>query len=145
MLTTPLTFLNGLIEDELKESNIKDRTSIINWERKVVNEHQHLDIIEAKIDIMTHQVKLFMDMYDPLFKKGLPFLWEEKGSMLSQKEYQDHLIECRSDHRNFADMQQSLSLKAIIGKLADDFEMIFSFKAMCAHLQYFSYRDHMEL
>ena len=65
--------------------------------------------------------------------------------MLSQKEYQDRLIECRSNHIKFADMQQSLLGKEIVDKLADDFEMIFSFKAMCAPLPYFSYRYHMEL
>ena len=110
-----------------------------------MNKHQHLDIVEAKIDIMAHQVRMFLDLFDPLFKTGLPFFWEDKGSMISQKEYRDHLIECRSDHKMFADMHQSLSGKAIVDKLADAFEMIFDFKAMCAHLTNFSYRDHVEL
>ena len=100
-----IDFLNGLTEDELKEANIKDKIYIITWERKVVNKQQHLDTLEANIGIMAHQVKLFMDMFDPLFKKGLPFFWEKKGSMLSQEEYQDHLIECRSNHTKFLDMQ----------------------------------------
>ena len=99
-----IDFLKGLTEDALKEANIKDIISIITWEIKFVNKHQHLDTGEAKIGIMTHQVKLFMDMFDPLFKKGLPFFWEKKGSMLSQEEYQDHLIECRSNHTKFLDM-----------------------------------------
>ena len=68
-----IDFLNGLIEDELKEANIKDRISIINWARKVVNKHQHVKTVEAKIGIMTHQVKLFMVTFDPFFKKVLPF------------------------------------------------------------------------
>ena len=75
-----IDFLNGLTEDELKEDNIKDKIYIITWARKVVNKHQHLDTVEANIGIMAHQVKLFMDMFDPLFKKGLPFFWEKKGS-----------------------------------------------------------------
>ena len=82
-----IDFLNGLTEDEMKATNIKDKISIITQARKDVNKHQHLDIVQAKIDIMTHQVKLFMDMFDPLFKKGLPFFWEDKDNMLSQKEY----------------------------------------------------------
>ena len=110
-----------------------------------MNKHQHLDIVEAKIDIMTHQVKLFMDIFYPLFKKGFHFFWEEKSSMLSQKEYYNHLIEYRSDHRKFADMHQSLLGKAIVDKLADDFEMLFCFRATCARLPYFSYRDHVEI
>ena len=42
-------------------------------------------------------------------------------------------------------MNQSLSGKMIIEKLADEFEIFFSFKEACAHLQNYSYRDHIEL
>ena len=68
-----INILNGLIEDDLKNENIKDIISIITWARKVVNNYHHLDTIQDKIDIMAHQLKLFRDMFDPLFKKGLPF------------------------------------------------------------------------
>ena len=34
-----IDFLNGLTTYELKEDNIKDIISIINWERKMVNKH----------------------------------------------------------------------------------------------------------
>ena len=118
---------------------------MITWDRKVVNKHQHLDTVQAKINIMVHQLNLFRDKFDPLFKKGLPFFWEEKGSMLTKKEYQDKLIECEMDHTNFADMHQSLSRKIIVEKLADEFEMFFAFKEACACLQNYSYRDHVEL
>ena len=63
-----------------------------------------MDTVQAKIDVMVHQLKLFRDMFDPLFKKGLPLFSEEKGAMHTQKEYQDKLIECRLDHVNFVDM-----------------------------------------
>lgn len=66
-----ISFLNDLTEDDLKTTNIKDMTSVITWEKKVVSKHQHLDIVQAKIDIMTHQVKLFIELFTPLFKKGL--------------------------------------------------------------------------
>ena len=42
-------------------------------------------------------------------------------------------------------MNQSLSGKMIVEKLADEFEIFFSFKEACAHLQNYSYRDHIEL
>ena len=65
--------------------------------------------------------------------------------MCSQKEYYDLLIQCRLDHSKFVDMQQSLSGKGIVEKLADDFEIVFTFKATCAHFTDYSYRDHVEL
>ena len=52
-----ISFLNGLTKDDLKTANIKDRISVITWARKVFSKHQHLYIVQAKIDIMTHEVK----------------------------------------------------------------------------------------
>ena len=54
--------------------------------------------------------------------------------MLTQKEYQDKLIQCRLDHTKFTDMNQALSSKTIVDKLADEFEIFFAFKEACAHL-----------
>ena len=62
-------FLNGLTEDELKTTNIKDTISIITWARKVMIKHQYLDTVEAKIDIMNHQIKLVIESFSPLCKK----------------------------------------------------------------------------
>ena len=81
-----------------------DMISIITWARKVVNQHEHLDTIESKIGIMAHEVKYFIEIFNPLVKMGLPFFWEEKGGMLSQKEYHDRMIRCRLDHSKFTDM-----------------------------------------
>ena len=78
-----IEFLNGLTKEELRNSNIKDIISVITWESKVVNYHHHLDTIKAKIGIMAHEVKSFIEIFNPLVKMGLPFFWEEKGGMLS--------------------------------------------------------------
>ena len=71
----------------------------------MVSKYQHLDTGQAKIDIMNHQIKEFIELFSPLFKRGLPLFWEEKGGMWSQKDYNDRLISCRSDHKQFEDMQ----------------------------------------
>ena len=81
----------------------------------------------------------------PVMKKRFTLFWEEKGKMFSQKEYHDHLIECRLYHWKFKDMQQSLSGKVIVDKLSYAFELLFSFKSTCAWFPYFSYREHVEL
>ena len=65
--------------------------------------------------------------------------------MLTHKEYQEKLIQCSLDHANFREMNQSLSGKTIVDKLANEFKIFFSFKEACAHLQNYSYRDHIEL
>ena len=113
----------------------------------MVRKYQHLDTIQEKIDIMNHQIKEFIELfYDPFFKRGLPFFWEEKGGMWSQKAYNDRLLICVLDHRHFNDMQQQyLSGKVVIDELAGDFKMLFNFKATCTKFPYFSYAENMEL
>ena len=42
-------------------------------------------------------------------------------------------------------MQQCLLGKEIVDKLADDFEIVFTFRATCARLLDFSLKDHVEM
>ena len=63
-------FLNGLTKEELRTTNITNMISIITWDRKVVKQHHYLYTIEAKIIIMEHEVKYFIEMFNPLVKMG---------------------------------------------------------------------------
>ena len=67
-------------------------------------------------------------MFRTLASRGLPFFWEERGPLLSQKDYKDCMLDCRSDHRKFGDMEQALPRKVVFDKLANDFELWFDFK-----------------
>ena len=93
-----------------------------------MNKYHHLDTVQDKVDIMAHQVNIFIDMFDALFMKRIPLFWGEKGAMLTQKEYHEKMIECILDHSNFIDMNHSLSGRTIVDKLADEFEIFFTFK-----------------
>ena len=95
-----IDFLNRLSEDDLKKSNAKDKISIMTWERKVINKHHHLDTVHAKVGISAHQLELFIESFDPLFKKGIPFVWREKAVMLTKDAYYEKLIERGKDHLN---------------------------------------------
>ena len=68
-----IKFLNSLTEEEIKKLNIHDRVLVITWARKVVNKYHHLETVEAKIDIMHHQIKEFIELFNPLFIRGIPF------------------------------------------------------------------------
>ena len=86
-----------------------------------------------------------INLFTPLVSRGIPFFWEEKGPLLSQKEYLDKLVNCRSDHSKFEDMQKALSRRVLFDKLAENFELLFDFKVSCAKVPNFSYTDNMEL
>ena len=111
-----------------------------------MNKHRHLKMVEAKWNFMHKQVDEFALFFNPLVKRGLSFFWEEKGLMLSQKEYRDRLIECRQDHRQFEYMsQQSLLVKVVVKKLSSEFELIFDFRVLCTKFPAPSYLENIEL
>ena len=87
----------------------------------------------------------FIEYFEPLFKKGLPFFWKEKGAMLTKDAYYENLIARRKEHLKFVDMTSSLTSRIIVDMLANEFEILFSFKEACVHLHIFSYHDHFEL
>ena len=55
------------------------------------------------------------------------------------------MVRSKLDHKKFEDMNQSLSRKVIIDKLAVDFELVTAFKAIGAQLPPISFIDHVEL
>ena len=104
-----------------------------------------LDTVQAKVDIISHKFKEVIKLFTSLVSRGIPFFWEEQGSLLSQKEYLDKLVNCRSNHSKFEYMQQALSGRVVFDKLAEEFELLFDFKVVCAKVPNFSYADNMEL
>ena len=47
-----IDFLNTLSEEELKTMGIKDMTAVINWARKIIGKHHHIESVQAKADQM---------------------------------------------------------------------------------------------
>ena len=67
-------FLNSFTEKDIRKENIKDEISTITWARKVVRNYQHLDTVQAKIDIMNHQIKEFIELFNPFVQERNSFL-----------------------------------------------------------------------
>ena len=65
-----INFLNTLFEEELTKLGINDRFVVITLAIKVVEKHQHIETIQAKIVIMLHQVNTFKGSFISLFQKG---------------------------------------------------------------------------
>ena len=62
-------FLNSLTEEEIRKSNIQYRFLVITLARKVVNKYHHLEIVQAKINVMHHQIKEFIELFNPFSKE----------------------------------------------------------------------------
>ena len=67
---------------------------------------------------------MFIESCDPLFKKGLPFFWREKGAMLTKDANYEKFVARRQDHLNFVDMTRSLTGRIFVDKLADECEIL---------------------
>ena len=87
-----INFLSALPEDQVRRFGIQDIVVIASWARKVVGKYIMLDTTQAKVDIIIHRVKEVTNLFTPLVSRGIPFFWEEKGPLLSQKEYLDKLV-----------------------------------------------------
>ena len=83
-----INFLDTLSEEYLRTMVIKHRITVITWATKVVGKPKHIDNVQAKIDIMNHQVNIFKGSFVSLFQNGFPSFWEENCRLLSQVAYQ---------------------------------------------------------
>ena len=140
-----INFLSTLSEDQVRKFDIQDRVVVISCARKVIGKYKMLDTVHDKVDIISHKVKEVTNLFTPLVSKGIPFLWEEMGPLLSQKECLDKLVNCRLDHSKFEDMQQALFGRNVFDKLVGEFKLLFDFKVACAKVPNFSYADNMDL
>ena len=96
-----VAFLGALSNDLAYQYNIQNKVAIISKDRKVIGKHRMLDTVQAKIDIIEHKVKEVIRLFKPLVDRGIPFFWEEKGPLLSQKDYLEQLVSFRSDNSMF--------------------------------------------
>ena len=95
-----VAFLISLSDDLTNRCNIQSRVSIIFGGRKVIAKHRMLDTIQAKIDIIKHKVKEVIWLFKTLVDRD-SFLLGREGTLLSQKEYLEHLVNYRSNNIKF--------------------------------------------
>ena len=73
-----INFLSTLSEDQVKSFDIQGIVVVISWARKVIGKYRMLDIVHAKVDIISHKIKEVINLFNPLVSRGIPFFWEEK-------------------------------------------------------------------
>ena len=89
-----VAFLSSLSDDLANLYGIQNRVAIVSRAIKVIAKHRMLETVQAKIEVIEHKVKEVIRLLKPLVGRGIPFFWEEKGPLLSQKEYREHLVHC---------------------------------------------------
>ena len=94
---------------------------------------------------MLLQIKDFEQIFQKLFDDGLPSFWDSDGSLLSQEQYHNLLVRRHMDHYKFEDLTKRLTVKVIIEKLTDDFEIFDQFLITQSNLPPISYTSYVEL
>ena len=140
-----ITFLSTLSNGSASKYRIQNRVAIVSRARKVVAKHRMMETVRAEIEVTERKFREVVKLFRQMLSRGILFFWEEKGPLMSHKEYQECLVHCRLDHNKFGDMQQALSRKVVFDKLASDFELLFDFKAACSKVPKISYPETMEL
>ena len=140
-----ITYLSSLLDEASNSICLQNQVVVIYRPQRVITKHRMMEMVQAQIDVTGHKLQEILRMVKTLANRGLPFFWEERGPLLSQKDYKYFLLDCRSDHRKFGDMEQALSGKVVFDKLANDFELRFDFKATQPKVPMTSYLEAMEL
>ena len=78
-----IAFLSSLSNDFSNRYSIQKRVVVVSGARKVIAKHRILETVQDKIDVIEHKVKEVIRLFKPLVDRGIPFLWEEKGPLLS--------------------------------------------------------------
>ena len=65
-------FLKKLTYEDMQETTIRDRLSIILWARKFINKYNFFKVVQEKANQMLLEVKDFKKMFQEQFDEGLP-------------------------------------------------------------------------
>ena len=98
-------FLSSLSDNLANWYGIQNMVVVFSEDRKVIAKHRMLETVQAKIEVIEHKVREVISLFKLLVDRGIPFFWEEKGPLLSQKEYREHLVQCQLDNGKFGDIQ----------------------------------------
>ena len=82
-----VTFLSSLSDKSASRYGIQNRVVFVTRARKVVAKHRMMETVHAKIEVTKHKFWEVIKLFRPLVSRGIPFFWEEKGPLMSHKEY----------------------------------------------------------
>ena len=78
-----LNFLNSLTYQNLQDIGIKDKVAIVLWEKKFINKHQLMKVVQDKANKISSQIKDFKLAFKYLFDDGIPSFWDDEGQLFS--------------------------------------------------------------
>jgi hypothetical protein len=90
-------------------------------------------------------VQDFKDLFEELFIKCLPSLWDVNGKLHKQESYSSLLTRVRMDHSRFEDLDEDIKGETGVETLSIDFEILNKFKIIKFSLCVMSYASCINL
>ena len=85
----------------MQDIGIKDRVAIVLWEKKFINKHQLMKVVQDKVNKRSSQIKDFRTAFKYLFDDCLPSFWDDEGWLFSQEQYHSLSVQNHMDHSKF--------------------------------------------
>jgi hypothetical protein len=71
-----INLLNSIMTVDLQTIEVKDRTTLIMWARRIIAKHKLLKSVETRETQMEQSVQEFKDLFEELFIKVIPPFWD---------------------------------------------------------------------
>ena len=93
--------LKTLTYEDMQEMEIRDRLTIIIWDRNFINKHNLVKVVQEKENQMLLEVKDFKKLFQEQFDEGIPPFKDDNGKLISQEHLHKFLVHERMDHSKF--------------------------------------------
>jgi hypothetical protein len=88
-----INLLNSIPIVEIQTIGVKDKTTLVIWDRRVISKHNLHKSIQINAIQMEQSIREFKDLFEELFIKDLPPFWDGKGKLYDQEEYNSRLAQ----------------------------------------------------
>ena len=104
-----------------------------------------MNSVQNKAAQLEKSVHDFKDLFEELFIKGLPSLWDGKGKLHEHEDYNALLTQAMMDHSRFEYIDEVLKGWTVVEMLAIDFEILNKFKIIKFGFPVISYASFIDL
>ena len=99
-----INLLNTTTNEKFHILGVKDQITVIMWARRVIWKQFFVNNVKAKAEEMNNAVHQMKNLFQPLFKIGLPTFWDSFGKLIPTAEHQPTFLATRMDSSKLNEM-----------------------------------------
>jgi hypothetical protein len=79
--------LNSITAVEIQIIGVRDRTTLIIWDRRIISKHNFLNSVQTKATEMVQRIQEFKDLFENFLSKASHIFGIQKGKLYDLDEY----------------------------------------------------------